>query len=149
LLPPAVASDDNKEDAYRKGSAVWYAWRRETLKTSPNPLDRLQEWAKDLPHFLFDSSAVAGLVPAPIAAVCVWDTVGAYGIPEFDAQHRAIDSFRFADTELSGNVSQGRHAIALDEQRVNFTPTLWDRDPARIVQVLFPGGHADVGGGYP
>ena len=38
--------------------------------------------------------------------------------------------------------------MSIDEQRINFTPTLWDRDPERIVQVLFPGGHADVGGGY-
>jgi hypothetical protein len=35
----------------------------------------------------------------------------------------------------------------VDEQRADFTPTLWDPD-ARIVQVLFPGAHSDVGGGY-
>ncbi len=42
----------------------------------------------------------------------------------------------------------GRHAIAVDEQRDDFTPTLWDADP-RITQMLFPGSHSDVGGGYP
>ena len=45
-------------------------------------------------------------------------------------------------------MKHGRHAISIDEMRANFTPTLWDPDPARIVQVLFPGAHADVGGGY-
>jgi hypothetical protein len=34
-----------------------------------------------------------------------------------------------------------------DEQRADFTPTLWNPDD-RIIQVLFPGAHADVGGGY-
>jgi uncharacterized protein (DUF2235 family) len=149
LLPPSIANDDNKDNAYRKGSAVWYEWRQEVLSASPDPLKQLQEWAKDLPHFLFDASASVGLVPAPIEAVAVWDTVGSYGIPEFNLQKQAIDSFQFADTTLSDNVNHGRHAIAIDEQRVNYTPTLWDADPLRIVQVLFPGGHSDVGGGYP
>jgi uncharacterized protein (DUF2235 family) len=149
LLPPNVASDDNKEDAYRQGSAVWYEWRQQTLDKAPNLLGSLQEWAQDLPHFLFDPAASVGLVPAPIEAVAVWDTVGAYGIPEFNLQQEAVDSFQFADTQLSDNVHHGRHAVSIDERRGNFTPTLWDADLPRIVQVLFPGGHADVGGGYP
>jgi uncharacterized protein (DUF2235 family) len=147
LLPPNVATEDEKEDAYRKGSAVWYEWRQESLEKANKPLVHLQEWAQDLPHFLFDRSASVGLVQAPIEAVAVWDTVGAYGIPEFDAHQEAVDSFAFADLKLSDNVKFGLHAISIDEQRGNFTPTLWaDRDG--IVQVLFPGAHADVGGGY-
>lgn len=148
LLPPDSASDDDKEGAYRKGSAVWYEWRQQTLERAPDPLGRLQEWAHDLPHFLFDKSASVGLVPAPIEAVAVWDTVGALGIPEFNLQQQAVDAFQFADTKLSDNVNHGRHAVSIDEQRGNFTPTLWEPDSPRIVQVLFPGGHADVGGGY-
>jgi glutathione S-transferase len=45
-------------------------------------------------------------------------------------------------------VRHGLHAVSVDEQRASFTPTLWEADE-RIVQVLFPGAHADVGGGYP
>jgi hypothetical protein len=48
---------------------------------------------------------------------------------------------------LSDKVRHGIHAVAVDERRADFTPTLWDSD-ARITQVLFPGAHADVGGGY-
>src|SRR5262249_27723391 len=59
-----------------------------------------------------------------------------------------LDAFQFADLNLSPKVHNGRHAIAVDERRSNFTPTLWDPD-ARIVQTLFPGSHSDVGGGYP
>jgi hypothetical protein len=49
---------------------------------------------------------------------------------------------------LSANVSRGFHAISVDERRSDFTPTLWDAD-LRVEQVLFPGSHADVGGGNP
>ena len=56
--------------------------------------------------------------------------------------------FRFADTALGAGVRHGRHAVAVDERRADFTPTLWDADP-RIKQTLFPGSHGDVGGGYP
>jgi hypothetical protein len=62
---------------------------------------------------------------------------------------RQIDVFQFADRALSAKVAAGLHAVAVDEQRADFTPTLWDADPARIAQALFPGAHADVGGGYP
>ena len=62
-----------------------------------------------------------------------------------------IDLFQFADTSLSANIDYGRHAVSIDEQRADFTPTLWDNpDPNgnRIIQGMFSGGHADVGGGY-
>ena len=89
----------------------------------------------------------AKLVDTEIEAVAVWDTVGSLGIPEFTLQRERVDAFQFADTRLSGKVHHGLHAVAVDEQRADFTPTLWDPD-ARIVQVLFPGAHSDVGGGY-
>jgi Uncharacterized alpha/beta hydrolase domain (DUF2235) len=84
----------------------------------------------------------------PIEVVAVWDTVGALGIPEYDVKMRRLDAFQFADLKLSPVVGHGRHAVAVNEMRVDFTPTLWDVDP-RIAQMLFVGAHADVGGGYP
>ena len=35
-----------------------------------------------------------------------------------------------------------------DEQRVDFVPTLWSAAP-NVKKMVFPGAHADVGGGYP
>jgi hypothetical protein len=61
---------------------------------------------------------------------------------------RRLDAFQFADLKLNPVVGHGHHAVAVDEMRVDFVPTLWDADP-RITQVLFVGAHADVGGGYP
>ena len=81
----------------------------------------------------------------------VWDTVGALGVPieSFDAFNK--QQFEFHDTELSGIVRNAFHAVAIDEHRASFAPTLWDprRKPDQVVeQRWFPGSHSDVGGGY-
>ncbi len=147
LLPQSPAYAD-KDDAYRAGAAVWVQWRHDVRQAKGQPLDRFEALMFDLPGFLMRPPPAAALIPAPIEAIAVWDTVGSLGIPVFDGQHVNVDLFQFADTKLSDNIHFARHAIAIDEQREDFTPTLWDADPARIVQVLFPGAHADVGGGY-
>ena len=87
----------------------------------------------------------------PLKAVAVWDTVGALGIPDYNKDDEArIDVFEFVDQQLAPAVESGFQAVAIDEMRVDFTPTLWQRrDQGGIEQVLFPGAHADVGGGYP
>ena len=138
----------DKEKAYRLGSAVWYAYRRGALRANTDRLGRLEETVLDLPGFLQRPPADDQLVRATIDTVAVWDTVGALGIPEFNMQLARIDAFRFADTKLSAAVQHGFQAIAVDEQRADFAPTFWDSDD-RVTQVLFPGAHADVGGGYP
>jgi len=71
------------------------------------------------------------------------------GIPVLSADHEArLDPMRLVDNTLQANVQHAFHAVAADEQRVDFSPTLWDADP-RLVQRVFPGTHGDVGGGYP
>ena len=88
-------------------------------------------------------------MPATIRAIGVWDTVGSLGIPVEDPTDRKrVDVFAFADTRLSTSVERGIQALAIDEQRDDFQPTLWDpRDG--VEQRWFCGAHADVGGGYP
>jgi hypothetical protein len=147
LLDAAALDLSDKEGAYRLGAAIWQQYRRDVLAASGRPLDRLLAIVRDLPGFLQEPTDATPLVAAPIEAVAVWDTVGALGIPLFDNHMVEIDVFRFADTTLSRNVKNGRHAVSIDERRASFTPTLWDPD-ARITQVLFPGAHGDVGGGY-
>jgi uncharacterized protein (DUF2235 family) len=141
-------TDANKEAAYCLGAAVWFAYRQSALPTEPNLFDRVLNAVLNVPAFLLRPPREDQLVSAPIEAIAVWDTVGSLGIPLYSDRLVRLDVFRFADTKLSTNVKRGRHAIAIDEQRGDFTPTLWDADD-RIVQVLFPGAHADVGGGYP
>jgi hypothetical protein len=138
----------DKERAYRLGAAVWFAYRRAALQGNPDLFGRFEESILDLPGFLLRPPPGDQLLAAPIDTVAVWDTVGALGIPEFNTRLVRVDAFRFADTKLSAIVQRGVQAIAVDEERSDFTPTFWDRDP-RVTQVLFPGAHADVGGGYP
>jgi hypothetical protein len=80
--------------------------------------------------------------------VGVWDTVGAMGFPDYVGHGKRLDAFKFANIKLSAKVTEAFHAVALDERRNDFTPTLWDPAP-NVTQALFPGAHADVGGGYP
>lgn len=82
----------------------------------------------------------------PIEAVAVWETVGHLGIPKYFNDKR-MDIFRFTDAVLHPRVKYGLQAIAIDEQRVFLAPALWDNRDG-IAQVLFPGIHHDVGGGY-
>jgi uncharacterized protein (DUF2235 family) len=145
LLAPGATTD--KTDAYRLGAAVWYAYRHTAAETGGGWLDHLENLVLDLPGFFTKPPRADQLVAAPIAAVAVWDTVGSLGIPEYNRAMVRLDVFQFADRKLSTIVQRGLQAIAVDERRGDFTPTFWDAAP-RITQVLFPGAHADVGGGY-
>ena len=147
LLNTALTAD--KERAYRSGAEAWYRYRRAALK-NPFSLAHLSEIVADLPAFLSHGSLQdLDFVSVPaLTAVGVWDTVGAMGIPVYASGGKRQDAFKFADTKLSPKVLNGFHAVALDERRNDFAPTLWDPED-RIQQVLFPGAHGDVGGGYP
>lgn len=89
----------------------------------------------------------------PIFFLGVWDTVGALGIPDDMAILDLIDDparHSFHDTDLSSIVENARHAVAIDELRQSFTPTLWsnvESEPT-VKQLWFPGCHGDVGGGH-
>ena len=58
----------------------------------------------------------------------------------------------FHDTDLSTHVDGAFHALAIDEKRKAFVPTLWTQQPHAgnqvLEQVWFSGVHSDVGGGY-
>jgi uncharacterized protein (DUF2235 family) len=80
--------------------------------------------------------------------VGVWDTVGAMGIP-ISFLGLFEDRDEFYDTKLGSNVKVARHALALDEIRSDFEPTIWvPRLALNIKQTWFSGVHSDVGGGY-
>jgi uncharacterized protein (DUF2235 family) len=87
----------------------------------------------------------------PIKFIGVWDTVGALGIPVRGIAALQKGKYEFHDTELSGTVQFAYHALAIDERRGPFRPTLWDYKPKPgqvVEQVWFCGVHSDVGGGY-
>lgn len=82
----------------------------------------------------------------------VWDTVGSLGIPADFGVLGLFDpsKYRFYNTRLSDRVIHARHAVALDEYRGPFAPTLWktrdDVGGLTFRQVWFPGNHGNIGG---
>ncbi|PCJ28358.1 MAG: hypothetical protein COA97_01645 [Flavobacteriales bacterium] len=85
-----------------------------------------------------------------IKFVGVWDTVGSMGLPT------SIFGFikpknLFYDNKIGSNIETARHALAIEEVRKDFEPTIWKQDSQNKVdlkQVWFAGNHSDVGGSY-
>ncbi len=93
--------------------------------------------------------AQCGLYDAKIKMVGVWDTVGSLGIPSVLSGVEVV-AYGFLDTKLHPDVLNAYHALAIDEERMEFRPTLWDEPAApgqTLEQVWFCGVHSDVGGG--
>ncbi|KAG0577980.1 hypothetical protein M758_5G189200 [Ceratodon purpureus] len=97
----------------------------------------------------------------------VWDTVGALGIPDsafklswkiLEPLSNLMDSvvpwsrkhYGFHGQGLPCIVENAYHALAIDEHREDFAPTLWDKrkpENKEVKQVWFIGSHCNVGGG--
>jgi len=114
-------------------------------RTNENPNE-------DRPTEFRSHYSVNGENPTPIRFIGVWDTVGSLGIPLRGLRRLTRRKHQFHDTELSGSVTYACHALAIDERRSPFEPTLWQYKPKEgqtVEQVWFPGVHTNVGGGYP
>ena len=108
-------------------------WRRENDYVVP-----------DLPNFA-------------IRYLGVWDTVGELGVPKYFLLGNLLNrKYQFHDLDLSSTVIAARQALAIDEDRLEFEPTLWDNLPTlnqipgragNYQQKWFPGDHGSVGGG--
>lgn len=94
-----------------------------------------------------------------IKAVAVFDTVGSLGVPSIAWMKKlGIDhttsELRFYDTKLSDRIENAFQALALDEPRPPFSPSIWElpasnKGTTNLKQVWFPGNHGNVGGGWP
>jgi uncharacterized protein (DUF2235 family) len=103
---------------------------------------------KDRRDQLLSTLTEYGMYDAKIKMVGVWDTVGSLGIPAiFGGVSPLI--FGFLDTSLHPDVLNAYQALAVDERREEFQPTLWtSQGPGQqLEQVWFSGVHCDVGGG--
>jgi uncharacterized protein (DUF2235 family) len=91
----------------------------------------------------------------------VWDTVGALGLPFGNLPILGKADMQFLNTGLRVSNKRAFHALAIDEHRKAFAPTLWTVDfapgiPAphhhrtlsQVEQRWFVGTHGNVGGGY-
>lgn len=92
----------------------------------------------------------------------VWDTVGSLGVPALSrygllrkAVRKLVEGSKYAhgfhDETLGAHVLHAYHALAIDERRGAFEPSLWKataQPRANVEQVWFAGNHCNVGGGY-
>jgi uncharacterized protein (DUF2235 family) len=125
-----------RDNAHRIPTA-WQIYKSNARKNHPKGINA-QRFSNNFCH-----------ADVAIQFVGVWDTVGALGIP-FSLMGIFESTDEFYDTKLGSNVKVARHALAIDETRQDFEPTLWMPTPGiDIKQVWFAGSHSDVGGGYP
>jgi len=113
-----------------------------------------KEQTRDAKRERIASLALPGNPRARIRCVGVWDTVGSLGIPGDLGRRLLGDRVYFQDVQLGTHIDVALHAVAIDEKRSAFAPTLWvsptgSPSPAQIVeQVWFPGVHSNIGGSY-
>jgi hypothetical protein len=100
--------------------------------------------------------------PARVKVVGVWDTVGSVGVVAGNIPGISRSQFDYLQTGLFIPIQNGYHALAIDEHRSDFAPTLWTvrhpKDPnakiapprplSNVERRWFVGAHANVGGGY-
>jgi uncharacterized protein (DUF2235 family) len=100
-----------------------------------------------------------------IHMIGVWDTVGALGVPWTGMPIIGKNNFYFHNPNLSKIYRHAFQALAIDEHRHAYKPTLWTRyvpavgeaepanppempELAQCEQRWFAGAHSNVGGGY-
>lgn len=95
-----------------------------------------------------------------VKAIAVFDTVGSLGVPDikpfgYQIHHSSKAEYSFVNTQVASNVENAYQALALDEQRSAFVPTIWESPPEQthpifknLRQCWFAGVHTSIGGGY-
>lgn len=150
LRPGAPLSVEQVFDRYSRDDEARPIWKLEYERNHGGVLTRAE-------HRLLDYSC-----RVPIKMLGVWDTVGSLGIPFGNLAGISRRALHFHNTNLSKLYSDAYQALAVDEHRPDFAPTLWTRftpaepdpEPALIPslgdveQRWFVGCHSNVGGGY-
>ena len=167
------------DQAGRVADAMKLYRRRPRTKANSPAVDRWiaevqafhRSWCHPVSEALFskdfqfprDGQAAASGASGWIQYLGVWDTVGSLGLPlNLPFAELFAGRYAFHDMRLSRIVGWARHAVALDEARLSFAPSLWENLPdlndaagahsapyadRPYQQQWFPGGHASVGGG--
>ncbi|MDR4515472.1 DUF2235 domain-containing protein [Nitrosomonas sp.] len=105
--------------------------------------------------------------PAEIEFLGVWDTVpGSQGIDYFDEtdlvckqRKNSTDTMQRYQIDSYPPIHHIAHAVSIDEKRSQFKPlflcsketdkhSVHNEELTKLNEVIFPGAHADVGGGY-
>ena len=85
-----------------------------------------------------------------IKVCAVWDTVGSLGFPmPGPIPQRVSKNLAFVNSTLPETIEVAFQALALNEKRKHFQPTVWRANSrTKLRQCWFLGSHSDIGGGY-
>ena len=124
-----------------------YRMRHATQQKNAERDKRAKEHAEKFAHLGED-----GDVLRDVHFVGVWDTVGALGIPFEHLKWIGANRHSFHDVFLGRYIKHAYHAMAIDEKRKPFKPSLWSSNNVqphqKVEQAWFSGVHSNVGGGY-
>ena len=87
----------------------------------------------------------------PIHCIGAWDTVGALGAPGLLGRLINPNKYKFHDISLTPPIRHAYQALAIDERRKSFAPSVWQRPAGwagELKQQWFAGVHGNIGGGY-
>ncbi|HMR29508.1 MAG TPA: DUF2235 domain-containing protein [Geminicoccaceae bacterium] len=134
------------------------------LDLDGDKVDRLREGIRGLWDKLRGRPATAGRdldridrhESVKVRFIGVYDTVGSLGIPTPKLSRLTSPVVQFHNQTLGRLIEHAVHALAADERRGPYRPTIWSlpKDAGGLapgqtcLQVWFPGVHSDVGGGY-
>jgi len=148
LTPGAPLSVRQLYARYRRGSAV------KTIR------ELLQDAGGQTNLSLEERWILKYSQPIDIDFLGVWDTVGALGLPFGNLPILGKPDMQFLNTGIRVSNRFAFQALAIDEHRQAFAPTLWTVDFAKdappphhhrtlsqVEQRWFVGAHANVGGG--
>ena len=85
----------------------------------------------------------------PIKFVGVWDTVGSLGAPGLLGWFLNSGKYKYHQVGINAAIQHAYHAMAIDERRKPFAPSLWERPAGwngTLEQAWFAGVHCNVGG---
>lgn len=108
-------------DRYKKGNeeSIWTLKDREASGETSKLTDQ-EKWLLKYSQ------------PTKVKLVGVWDTVGSVGLAAGNIPHISRSQFDYLQTGLFVPILNGYHALAIDEHRSDFAPTLWTvRHPKR------------------
>ncbi|KAF2157493.1 hypothetical protein K461DRAFT_250532 [Myriangium duriaei CBS 260.36] len=118
------------------------------------PQQQFHEWGP-WTEYVKDNADCYASKEVPVKVIGVFDTVGSLGVPDLGHVYRKDNSairkaYQFHDVELNDRIEHAYHALALDEQRSPFSPSVWkckSGAKTQLCQVWFPGAHINIGGG--
>lgn len=148
------------QDVWRAYMDLYATESRMIVKPAGWNADRARRWLVQkggdaVGRFGGDVDRLPRHAGVKVRFIGVYDTVGALGVPLPRAAKVNEPIVGFHDTTLGDLVEHAVQALAVDERRGPYVPSLWTQavDAAllagqTVLQVWFPGVHSDVGGGY-